>query len=120
MAAEALFTFRSEHDSAAALADALVAGMAVRGVVCDDPTPLEAGARFVARVGRRKVPVLVGPGPVAGRWFASIGSGLMPGARLIGIKDADARSELTAALNAALVADPATDDVVAPDDDAEA
>ncbi len=99
---------------AVAVAGLLVERLAAQGVECTEPVPFESGARFRGRVGRRDLPMLVGPAPAPteagrGRWFLSIGSSLMPLARLIGAKDDrdHARELVTAALDAA----PELDDV---------
>lgn len=106
---------------AAAVAGLIAARLHDADIVCGDATPIGSGARLVVRLGKRKVPVFVGPAPAdsaeAGRWFLSIGSALMPLAKVVGGKDGDARSRLTGALEAALATEPDISAVRWHDDD---
>ncbi len=98
-----------------AVAELVAEHLVATGVECREPEPFAAGARLAGRVGRREVPMLVGPAPewLAGpepRWFLSMGSSVMPLARLIGVKEV--RDSMTDAVAAALAAAPGVADVV--------
>ncbi len=103
-----------ERSPAVTVAHLVAEQLTAAGVACSEPEPFAAGARFAGRVGRREVPLLVGPAPehLVGsqpRWFLSIGSSVMPLARLIGAKDV--RTTMTDAITAALDAAPGVRDV---------
>ena len=114
MSSEIIATFEfdrvTDRDGAAAVADLIARYLDDVGIECGDRRPIGSGLRLVASVGRRRVPVFVGPWPSdppePQRWFVSIGASLTPLARLIGGKDDDARARVTGVISAALPAEP--------------
>ena len=107
MSVETLLHFTISFDTTASgVACMLTSGLGQAGIPCNRPTPIDSAVRFVARVDRARVPVLVGEATGSDRYIVSIGSSLMPVARLIGTKDADHRDGVIQTLRSILEATP--------------
>ena len=124
MLAEPIATFAvvldDGPDGATAIAE-LIAAHVPAEIRWRRSTPIGKGVRLELRVGRRMVPAFIGPAasdsPDAGRWFVSVGSSVMPLAKMFGGKDRDLRARVAVALRSALLASPGLVDIQLHDDD---
>ena len=121
MSAEPMATFVVDSDDgpldATAVAELLAAHVGT-DIRRRRATPIGAGVRLEFRVGRRTVPVFVGPAPSdspdapgSGRWFVSVGGGMTPLAKMLGGKDRESRDHVADALRSALLAAPGIVDI---------
>jgi len=124
MSGEATATFAVVGDGqtrgATAIAE-LIAAHVPAEIEWRRSTPIGTGVRVELRVGRRMVPAFIGPAASdsaeSERWFVSVGSSMMPFAKMLGGKDDDLRARATVALRSALLAAPGLVDIELSDDD---